>query len=583
MFCIHCGKKIEESAAFCPECGTQQHVTQSTLSAPVENQTPVENATVVNTPTKKSTMATKVIAIGLIGVTIAGLGASYALFDLMKSPTQVFIEAEQKSMLSFYKSYEKEHQALVDHYVTPYLSAPYKTTSKLSNLSLEVPNLFPSNYGESLKSGALESESYFDPTNGHFYSTMMLSAKDLEKISLSMFCDDKQMGLESKLLGKKAIAIDMSDTDGLYKYFGYQASEIPKASVSSLELFNAVDLKPEELKSIMMNYGQFFGDHLKDADIKLEKGVSLKMSGDEKKVRKLTLTYDQKEFIALMKAVCDKAKEDEQLLDTFYTRYEKVGKILEKSYREPIEFMDKKEFTKEYNDAWESLSDSVSDSELDSFENIIYVTQDDTILKNEMILKENEEAITLTSENWTNGDKNHTSFEVLYEEDSDESHILIANDFTTKDGNQEGTLKCVLESDSDENATFEMDYKQAKKGDTLNSDVNFSLDTKNMSSDDFKVKGSLKGDTIFEEKKQSNTYNVVLSSVSGSEDIDLSFDLDQTTECNKPFEVSKMIGSKDIISLTKASEEELSMLAIELQMSFRDFVSRNEKIFGSNY
>lgn len=575
MFCMHCGKKLEESVAFCPECGTSQIVSPTPTDPPV----PIENLTI-----SKPALPTKVIAIGLIGAAVAGLGASYALFDFMKSPTQIFLEAEQKSMMSFYKNYEKDHQTLMDTYVTPYLSAPYKTTSKLSNLNIAIPNLFSSNDSDSLKSGVLESESYMDPTNGNFYSTLALSAKDLEKISLSVFSDDNQMGIRSKFLGDKAITLDLSDNEGLYNYFGSQASEIPKSSISSLELFNAVDLKPEELKAIMMNYGQFFGDHLKDAEITLENGVPLKMNGDSKKVRKLTLAYDQKEFESLMTDLCDKAKDDEQLLDTFYTRYEKVQKILEKSYREPIEFMDKKEFTKQYKEAWDSIAEGVSESEIDSFENSIYITQDDTIVKSEMLLEENDNLMAFTTENWIIGEKSHSLFEMNFDEDnSSEVHLTLSNDSVIKGSTQEGTLKGSLNGASDEKAEFEVEYNHSKNGETTQSTVDFSMNTKNMDSVDYAIEGTLKGDTTFEESKQTNAYHMVLSLTSDSTKMDMDFDLDQTTEENTPFDIAKSIGSGDTINLTKATPEELNLLAQAIQMNFSDYVSRNQKLFGSTY
>ena len=46
MYCIKCGKEIEEGAAFCPACGASQQPQQPPVQQPVQNwQQPVQQPT----------------------------------------------------------------------------------------------------------------------------------------------------------------------------------------------------------------------------------------------------------------------------------------------------------------------------------------------------------------------------------------------------------------------------------------------------------------------------------------------------------------------------------------------------------
>lgn len=51
MFCINCGKEIQDGSAFCPECGAnQQAVTSASVSNAINNENPTNSTIVQKAP-----------------------------------------------------------------------------------------------------------------------------------------------------------------------------------------------------------------------------------------------------------------------------------------------------------------------------------------------------------------------------------------------------------------------------------------------------------------------------------------------------------------------------------------------------
>ena len=418
-------------------------------------------------PPRKSMKKTLLIAGAAVVVVLGGLGTAYAKFDLFKSSKSIYLQAEAESMMKFSADVSKAYGEY-EAYMKPYLEKPVHSTTELSEITVDatIPDPQAQKILDMLKSAKLVMQSNIDEQKNQQTGNFEVHLKDKKLATIEYFLNDTLMGFRLPEFYSKYGYVDLKDRDAIKEKLG---EELPKRFLTYRDLYNAVSIKEDEVKSVMTPYALLYADQVKDSQVTLKKDVSFSEEGLQAAAREITVTFNQEEASALVKQLAEKAKADEKLFDLIYTRYNKVSTLMKDSGY-PVEEISKEEFKKNYDQGFDDLIADINETDKNSKDEIkmvVLVDGDHQILSRKLLVKEdNKEELVLSTASYNKGADTYYRYTLNAPEEGKEGEVSFTYKATEQNGKKAGKFGVLVKETADPvfdfNTTFEV-TKQDKK------------------------------------------------------------------------------------------------------------------------
>ncbi|GIO09274.1 hypothetical protein J31TS6_53020 [Brevibacillus reuszeri] len=532
-------------------------------------------------PPRKSMKKTLLIAGAAVVVVLGGLGTAYAKFDLFKSSKSIYLQAEAESMMKFSADVSKAYGEY-EAYMKPYLEKPVHSTTELSEITVDatIPDPQAQKILDMLKSAKLVMQSNIDEQKNQQTGNFEVHLKDKKLATIEYFLNDTLMGFRLPEFYSKYGYIDLKDRDAIKEKLG---EELPKRFLTYRDLYNAVSIKEDEVKSVMTPYALLYADHVKDSQVTLKKDVSFSEEGLQAAAREITVTFNQEEASALVKQLAEKAKADQKLFDLIYTRYNKVSTLMKDSGY-PVEEISKDEFKKNYDQSFDDLIADINETDKNSKDEIkmvVLVDGDHQILSRKLLVKEdNKEDLVLSTASYNKGADTYYRYTLNAPEEGKEGEVSFTYKATEQNGKKAGKFGVLVKETADPvfdfNTTFEV-TKQDKKETGV-------YDFKLVAADEYSAQPvKLSGNVTLSETASDNGRDsegsIKLNFDNPTPDMPkgVSMKLKSKQEFGKALEIPAM-SDANAINLATITDQQMMEIQQEAGVALEKFMAENEAL-----
>ncbi|MBP1932204.1 c-type cytochrome [Ammoniphilus resinae] len=529
---------------------------------------------------KKKIILTAVGAAILLG---GGSAAGYTMFDWFKSPKQIYLEAEAKSLKTAVESWGENYQDAMAE-VKPYLDSTVHSKSELGvkidwgdgYIDEDVQRI-----SNILKDSKIVIENERDPKAKKEYSQISLAMGGSKLIGFDVLAEEDRLLFGMPELYSKYAMLDLKKEEELKDKFGIE--NLPKRIVQPEEFLDALKIPKEELTPILLNYGKLYYDELQDEQVKLVSDVAF--DEDSKiKGREITVTFTDKQFKNFLEKTSEKLEKDQGLIDLFYTRYGKITKLLQENGYEDIKELDKSDFKDDWQAAMEDFRSGLEDVEFSKdLQMILLVDSSDQIIDRKVfIYPENDDKFTFRSAKWTSDQTTQQLIQLKNRSDSgmNDGELKFTYTQTPKDKGKEGNVDFSF-SEPDNEWKFSTDYSTVKDGNKKSGEFDYSFSNNSYGTKE-KLAGNFEYNTTENEKdkKTEAEYKFTLKG-DKSEDPEvpksLSFTVKQEIQKGAESKIP-VLKEEQMINVASITEEDQEKIQTELRDSLEKYLKDKKDV-----
>ncbi len=396
MFCVNCGKPIDDGKTLCNECAGAQNMPYNPNEEPVYHAAPVveEPAFQLNNPgemTKKPKKKGKFPVGGLVALLVVAAIAvcGFVFWENVQSFfVRSFASPEDYMAHVEKKAAEEQINSITNAYgsVLGLLGAAEAEDAELEafrgEMRIELGEDILDMLSTSMEYSDMDMD--FDWLSNIFVTMYANPGEDLSQIELGVGLDDVTVATLSMIMGLQSGDVyygipELSDTYFYMDMSGYM-DEVD-ASAEEMELYQEMMLEmvgmlpsKEKLNEVLNRYMDIVLANLQDVEKDSE---VVEVDGVEQKLNVITCTAEAEDILNIAIAILEDVKEDEELLECVC---EVAAYYAEMSgYGENI--LDEDMIDEALDTAIENLEDQKDDLEVDvSVELTTYVDNSDKIV-----------------------------------------------------------------------------------------------------------------------------------------------------------------------------------------------------------
>ncbi|MDF2679320.1 MAG: hypothetical protein K0R47_510 [Brevibacillus sp.] len=543
----------------------------------------METATNVTTPRKSYKKPLLIVGVAAV-VVLGGLGTAYAKLDLFKSAKTIYLQSEAESMLKFSDNVSQAYGKYED-YMKPYLEKPVHSTTELSDINLDatIPDPQAQKVLDLLKDAKLVMQSNMDEQKHQQSGNVEVHLKDKKLATLEYFMKDSLVGFRLPEFYSKYGYVDLKDREALQEKLG---QELPKRFLTYNDLYSAVSIKQDEVKSILTPYALLYANSLKDSQVTINKDASFSEEGFQASAREVTVSFTEEEARTLATQLVEKAKADQKLFDLIYTRYHNVSTLMKDSGYEVEEELSKEEFKKNYDQGFDDMLADLKDNTSTSKEQlkmVMLIDNDHQILSRKLLFtgeKGNEEQIFWNNVAYTNGGDSYYRYSMLNPEDAKNSELSVTYKASEKSGKTTGTVGVMIKEEAKNTMDFKTNFETTKEDKKESGTYNFTLSFQ----DEYQPQPvSLSGNVAVTETKTDSSIDsegtVKLTFDNPTPDMPkgLSFKLKSKAEFGKPLEIPAM-SADNSINFATVTDEQMMGIQQEVGVAAQKFMADNAEL-----
>lgn len=505
---------------------------------------------------------------------ICGAVYAYAVLDMLKSPKQIYLEAESTNLLQI----KKQIKSAYDDYVKLCQDNPIHNNIEMTfslkdsgkaNLETGFINIF-------LQQCKVIVNTASDEKQGIGYTNVAFNVANRNLFGIDYLVSPEQAGVAIPALYDNYLYINFADRDILQEKFGIEG--LPRKIVSNEEYRKVLELAPKE-KRLFIKYAKLYRDCLDESQVSLEKGT---FAEGERQIncRKITVSFDQQQSVDLAGMYAETMAQDDPFLELVCNKQQQILQLCyDSGYNMEhlaVEVMDKNKL----KEALQSFKDKLSSCEASSTQVVmtLYVDSHDNILDRQVTIGEDDNRTLVRTACWKNQDKNTQAiFHIKNLDEAEPGEFRI--DYTGKkiDSKSTGGQIVVALKDEFTEGKFFMGYIHSKEGQTENFSADFSLFSRE---DNTQISGEFKSDVTFnknENKREGlTTFTLNLDGISEeTQNKSVVLNFKHTKEFNKPVELP-VLDNSNSQNLAEMSEEDLARLKLQIEENL-------EKLRAENY
>ncbi|WP_312114564.1 DUF6583 family protein [Brevibacillus reuszeri] len=534
----------------------------------------------LNTP-RKSMKKTLLIAGAAVVVVLGGLGTAYAKFDLFKSAKSVYLQSEAESMMKFSADASKAYGEY-EAYMKPYLEKPVHSTTELSEITVDatIPDPQAQKILDMLKSAKLVMQSNIDEQKNQQSGNFEVHLQDKKLATIEYFLNDTLMGFRLPEFYSKYGYIDLKDRDAVKEKLG---EELPKRFLTYRDLYTAVAIKEDEVKSIVTPYAMLYASNIKDSQVTMNKEASFSEEGLQANVRELTVTFNQEEATTLVKQLAEKAKADEKLFDLIYSRYHNVSTLMKDSGY-PVEEISKDEFKKNYDKSFDDLLADITQTDKNSKDQIkmvVLVDGDHQILSRKLIVNEDNKDDTIwTSVAYSKGADTYYRYTLNAPEEGKEGELSFTYKATEQNGKKAGKVGILIKETKDPVLDFSTTFEVTKQDKKETGVYDFKLVAEDeYSAQPITLSGNVTLSETATENGRDSEGSIKFNFDNPTPDMPkgVSMKLKSKQEFGKALEIPAM-SEANAINLATITDQQMMEIQQEAGMALEKFMAENEAL-----
>jgi len=537
----------------------------------------------VQTP-RKSSKKTMLIVGAAVVVVLGGLGTAFAKFDLFKSAKTIYLQSEATTMAKFSSDVSKTYSEY-EAYMKPYMEKPVHTTTEISDITIDadIPDPETGKALDLIKSAKFIINSNVDEQKKQQSGNVELHLKEKKLATVEFFLNDSLFGFRLPEFYSKYGYMDLKDRDVIKQQFG---EELPKRFLTYSDLYQAVQVKEDEVKSILTPYALLYADSLKESQINLKKDVTFNEEGFQTNVSEVTITFTPEEASSLLTQIAEKAQKDEKLFDLIYSRYNNVTTLLNDSGYQLEGVLSREEFKKSFDQTFTDMIEEVKVDGKESDETlkmIVQIDADHQIISRKVLVaneKEQKENLFWKSISYQNGADTYNLYSLINPENPDETELTLSYKGKDEKGKTNGTVSFFVKDDAtpvvDVKTTFET-TKQDKKEDGIY-DFNITvLDEEIM--ENITLSGKVTSSMTKTDTGRESNADLKINFDQTEPDMprSISMKLKATEEYGKPLEIPQ-VNESNGINLAKINDMQMMEIQQEVEVSLQKFMQENAEL-----
>lgn len=542
----------------------------------------METATNV-TPPRKSLKKPLLIAGVAAVVVLGGLGTAFAKLDVFKSAKTIYLQSEAESMLKFSDDISQAYGKYED-YMKPYLEQPVHSSMEISDINLDatIPDPEAQKILDLLKSAKFVMQSNVDEQKRQQSGNIEVHLSDKKLATLEYFLNDTTLGFKLPEFYSKYGFVDLKDRDALKEKLG---QDLPKRFMTYNDLYKAVSIKQDEVRSVLTPYALLYANSLKDSQVTLKKDVAFSEEGFQASAREVTVSFTEEEARTLATQLVEKAKADTKLFDLIYTRYHNVATLMADSGYE-FEEISKEEFKKNYDQGFDDMLADLKENTTTSNEQlkmVMLIDNDHQILSRKLLFtgeKGNEEQVFLNTVTYKNAGDSYYRYTLLNPETTEKGEMSFTYKASEKSGKTTGNVGVVVKEADAEVLNLKSEFETTKEDKKESGNYNFTLAFQ----DEFQPQPvSLSGTITMSETKTDKGADADGSVKLTFNDPDpempkgISFKLKSKAEFGKALEIPAL-NAENSVNLATVTDEQMMEIQQEVGISAQKFMEDNAEL-----
>lgn len=547
----------------------------------------------ITQPPEKGGKRTVIVIVSLLFVALlAGSAYAYTVLDFLKSPRQIYLEAETKGLNDFAKSVGEVYEEYHNKNIKPYLE---NTVHSKFEISGEATGIVPPDptaviIMDVLKKSKLIVDTSLDEQNQQSYTKLDVAVEGNNLLGVEYFVDKNKIALGVPVIYNKYGFADLKDRDKIQTRFGLQT--LPKRLVRYNEFVDALKISKQDADVILNGYGKLYADSLDDRQVTSRKATFAE--GDTKiSARELTVTFSEGQFKELLKKFAAKMQNDEKLIDLIYTKQKAWIKLMEDSGNNPaaqgIKEMTKGEIKTSLNQFNKNLDDSLKEMKmLEGAKMVLLVDAKDNILDRKISFTESGSKVLIRTAGWTGQDKTTNGVFVFKSEEPNQVEEFKI-DYTAKPENDQ-TTKGTLTVDAKETSAgkqkqliqFITGFTVTKEGSKQQAEMMFSGKFEQETPEKFS--GTIKTTITDNDKnktRETDTGVEIKFAQTAEESISgpgLKLAIKGKEEFGAKLTLPKL-DANNSVDLANATDEEIMKMQQDIQAGLQAFLVKNQALF----
>ncbi|HZG16018.1 MAG TPA: DUF6583 family protein, partial [Candidatus Bathyarchaeia archaeon] len=416
-------------------------------------------------------------------------------------------------------------------------------------------------------------------------SKLNLMLKDKDFVKAETLMEPTRISFLLPDFYKKYGVLDLNEKEALDQKFG--TSDLPKRFVTGPEYIEAVKVSKEEIMPIFQEYVKLYADALTDKQITVNKDATFERDGFKTSAQEITVTFSNEEMKALLGKILDKALADEKLFDLYFTRADKVTKLLIDSGAPDIEPLNREELKKEFTDSINEMKEDLNDKEYDySTKMIVLVNSEDKILSRKLISttpKDSGDVVEIAS--WKNKDEENVYVKIAGTDTADDTgEIVYSYKATGTDAQKQGNVTLSFNGTTHGEPEFKFDltskFTTSKADKKETGKYDFTVNAEEAGTDPVKFSGTLDSTVTKADKKQDSDVAFKLNFEPTTPDMprSLGFSMKSSTEIIGEVKLPS-ITAENSVNLATATDAEMNQIAEEAMPAVQQFMMSNMQLF----
>jgi hypothetical protein len=542
----------------------------------------METTTNVNPP-RKSYKKTLLIIGAATVVVLGGLGTAYAKLDLFKSAKTIYLQSEAESMAKLSDDVSKAYGEY-EEYMKPYLDQPVHSTTELSDITVDatIPDPQAQKILDLLKDAKLVMKSNVDDQKRQQSGNLEVHLKDKKLATLEFFLNDTLVGFRLPEFYAKYGYVDLKDRDAVKEKLG---EELPKRFVTYKDLYNAVQFKQDELKSVLAPYALLYANSIKDSQVTMKKDASFSEEGFQASAREITVSFTQEEARTLVTQITEKAKADQKLFDMIYTRYHNVATLMSDSGY-VIEEISKEEFKKNYDQGFDDmLADLKGDTNSkEQLKMVMLIDSDHQILSRKLLFtgeQGNQEQLFWNSVAYNNGVDTYYRYSVHDPEDAANGEMTFTYKASEQSGKTTGNVGLLFKETAEPMLDFKTKFETTKQDKKEDGTYDFTLSFQDETTPQpVSLSGNVTSSVTTSDAGRDSESTLKVKFENPTPDMPKGFGLKVKTkeEFGKPLTIPAM-SADNSVNMATVTDEQMMEIQQEVGMAAQKFMADNAELF----
>lgn len=489
-------------------------------------------------------------------------GIAYWKYDVFKSPKQIYLETEFINQTEQFREASK-FLSLLSGQGDGIQRVEEKLSWKINADTGEMQSLV-----NALNDLNIETDTYMDRQNQEWYSKLKLNSKRNELFQLEGYVNKEKMAFSIPTIIKKYISLEFKQFKDLNRKYDLG---LPEDAATSQDILNKLAPTQQEAVPFLEKLIEQYLNSLGSENIKLEKNVPYTVADETLSLRKLTITYTEAEFKALLTSMLDVTLKDKSFQSLVHDKYKELINFLPEEER-PEDVMSVNEFSDFLEDAYDELIDDLRELELkNGIRMVLWIDGDKQLIARRIEVDlDGENSLSWNAESYEDADKRYDMAEFTIEERNNTDQLFAER---LRTYNREGYTE---EWEVDISNVLEWGSTMTSKTDgeqTVNEmEFDLTLEGADM------VTGTWKGTRS--ELDHGQKYSDVLTFDADDESIGLSgIELRREGKVTTPDAMAvPVLKDSNTLNPAKASESELEKAVEEFSETFMEYIENNESI-----